>query len=279
MAEACAAPRRDADRRSSPARGSTPTSTSGSATPTTSGPGASWPTPARRSSARRRGRRRRRSRRRARRCSSPKAATGSGGTATTTRRTTTWSSTTCSGGTCGTSTGCCSKPVPDELFVSNISDGRGDRGADRRRSALTRADPRRRGDELLRVARRRHARGPRGRRARCTRPSAGAAHPHARAVRVRPRAPVRPGGRRRAGCVDLLADGHEFSLTFLHPVGVRSSCDGRRAADRAVLDARTVGAWPSGAARPAVAAGTVLEIGRPAAGPRGARPASRSRSS
>ena len=53
-----------------------------------------------------------------------------------------------------------SKPVPDELFVSNISTAAPAPAADASRPALLTPDARRRGDELLRVAGRRAARGP-----------------------------------------------------------------------------------------------------------------------
>ena len=63
------------------------------------------------------------------------------------------------------------RPVPDELFVSNIIDGRARADC---RSDADRADSpdaRRRGVELLRMAGAGDAGGPRGRRARCTRPT------------------------------------------------------------------------------------------------------------
>ena len=249
---------RDAGRHLSRARGSTPTSTSGSATPTTIAPGVSWPTRGRRSTAAGRSTPRRR-RGRAKSCSSPKAATGSGGTATTIRRSTTSSSTTCSGGTCGTSTGCWSKPVPDELFVSNISAGAPpptETPADRAAGA----DAGRRRDELLRVARRRPPRGPRRRPGRCTRATGAPPVLSAPAVRVRPRAAVRPARRRAAAGRTCWPTGYEFALTFLQPAGravlgpARSSAASRGAfGDRRSPRRTGCRAGPGGAA---VAAGT-----------------------
>ena len=89
------------------------------------------------------------------------------------------------------------KPVPDELFVSNISAGRD--AANRVRADRTAdAHAGRRGYELLRVARRRHARGPGdgGRHASDRTPDT---RDHAGALWLRPRASVRVARGNRAG--------------------------------------------------------------------------------
>ena len=121
----------------------------------------------------RRRRRRRRSNRPARSCSSPKAATGSGGTGTITPRTTTRSSTTCSGGTCGTCTACCSSRCRrSSSSATSRRPWRSRRNSRRRRGCSPTIDGE--ADELLRMAGRRHIRGRRPIRARCTRPAPAA---------------------------------------------------------------------------------------------------------
>ena len=62
------------------------------------------------------------------------------------------------------------RPIPDELFVSNISTGRA-ASAQTEPTGAAHADARRRGDELLRVARRRQRWRSATSPARCTRPS------------------------------------------------------------------------------------------------------------
>ena len=113
------------------------------------------------------------------------------------------------------------QPVPDELFVSNISTGAPAATADRRRPALVHADARRRGDELLRVA------GGR-RRSRCAR-SPGAMHQtdasaggsDAVSIRIRSASGcyVRLDVAERAA--DLLAEGYELRRDVPRADGVR----------------------------------------------------------
>ena len=232
MAEACASPARDAARASSPARGSTPTSTSGSATPTTSGPGASWPRRARRS-------------RRPRDAPAPARRAGPRGDAH--RRRQRLVLVVRRRPLVGARPGV-RRPVPaapaERLPAAAASrcptscssaTSRRRRGASRTTSRPRRAlaDPRRRGDELLRMAGRRHVRGPRRRRAPCTRPARRRASSTLRAVRVRARRTSSSASTASAGWSDLLADGHEFSLTFLHR-GVRFGQQ-RLGGSRAVL--------------------------------------------
>ena len=81
------------------------------------------------------------------------------------------------------------KPVPDELFVSNISTARRSGGISRRRRCF--ADHRRRGYELFRMAGRRHIRRPVNQRAPCIRPDAPHPDADARALRVQRVRPLR----------------------------------------------------------------------------------------
>ena len=153
---------------------------------------------------------------RARNCSSPKAATGSGGTATTTRRSTTSSSTTCSVGTSGTSIGRSTSRSRRALRHQHH-----DRAAAVARAVgLCARRPRRGGDELLRVARRR-ARWSSGRPAgRCTRSSrlAPVADGQLLFGFDRDRLYVRAGLRAPRG--DLLV-GRRMLVSFMHPADVR----------------------------------------------------------
>ena len=171
------------------------------------------------------------------RSSSPKAATGSGGTATTIRRRTISSSTICSGGTCGTSIDCCRRPVPDELFVSNISAELRVVSPQSHPTGLISPMLDGEANQLLRMARRR-GRGGTGRRAAlCIRSIARRAS-CAGPVRLRPRVSPRPG-RRQPPLAQLLAEGYEFSLKFMQPAGVRFPSSGMTRAPTAGSGATT----------------------------------------
>ena len=109
------------------------------------------------------------------------------------------------------------RPIPDELFVSNISTGAAAGGRDRRRPALLHADARRRGDQLLRVAGRRHARGPRGRRGDAPDRPRRAVLTQVQFGFDRERLFVRSTPRGR--CRSCWPTGYEFALKFLQPDG------------------------------------------------------------
>jgi hypothetical protein len=155
------------------------------------------------------------------------------------------------------------KPVPDELFVSNISAGAPPPAETEPAGLLT---PTLDGEETsyfewLGAGRLE------------VRDVAGAMHQADRSVAVvtlvwfgfdRRRFYVRLDGTRRLA--DLLADGYEFSLTFLQPDGLRFSVRAREGQvtgvywDRRTEPPQWVERGPGGAV---VAAGTVLEIAVP----------------
>ena len=223
-----------------PGRGSTPTSTSGSAMPTIGAPGASCRARAARSSTPPARPAPRRWPRPARSCSSPKAATGAGGTATTTTRITTASSTICSAATSATSIARSALPIPDDLFVTNITtdaaeghpvaaDG-ADVAADRRaRVELLRVAGSGRGDAVGRG--RRDAPG--GRRRPAPRPaSASASGPTALCLHVQTAEPL----------TESLAQGGELTVAFLEPAGTRIAVNGAHRGG-SVLRRTSDGTW------------------------------------
>ena len=150
------------------------------------------------------------------------------------------------------------KPVPEELFVSNISTDPGRPGGTPALGVAL-ADHRRRSDELLRMAGRGHIRGSRasGRHA----PDRhGGAHPDAGAVRLQPVAPVRPS-RRRSPAGGL--DGRGARVLADLPASISAAAGGRAVRPGHLVRGERPPGGPGGGWHCARA-------GRPASGPRGA---------
>ncbi len=207
----------------------------------------------------------------ARKCSSRKAATGSGGTATTIPPSTTSSSTTCSGATCGMSTACCSSRCPTSSSSATSRRARTPPAEYGPTGLLT---PTLDGEDTsyfewlgagtLEV-----------------RETAGAMHQTERRPPVitqvrfgfdHERLYVSLAGTEQV--LDLLAQGHELSLKFLKPDGVRFSVRASiRPAARDVLGSPAGGAL-LGRARPGRGSrrGGPAPGGRPPAGGPGTTP-------